>query len=337
MAGGPSTPELVAAVGRAGGLGVLAAGYLDAERMGAEIDATRGLCPGPFGVNLFVTDPADSWAAVAGRDGSVEAYAEALRPWAERLGASLPEHPAFTDNDHSAKLELLCTLGVPVVSFTFGCPEPAVVRALHEAGSAVSVGVTTVADAVAAVEAGADWLCVQGPEAGGHRFTWAIGAEPPRTPLPGLVRAVRAELPRTELVAAGGLCTPEAVAEVLAAGATGVQLGTALLAAREAGTSAPHRAALGDPRYTATRVTRCFSGRPARGLANAFLEEFDPIAPPAYPQVNALTGPLRAAGAKAGDTEVLALWAGTEWERARPLAGRPAEEIVAGLWDAAQR
>jgi len=54
-----------------------------------------------------------------------------------------------------------------------------------------------------------------------------------------------------------------------------------------------HKAALADPRFTATALTRAFTGRPARGLINRFLTEHSPFAPAAYPQVHHLTSPLR--------------------------------------------
>src|SRR5699024_5791087 len=141
-------------------------------------------------------------------------------------------------------LDALVEDPVAVVSFTFGIPDPGVVRALQDVGSAVVVTVAGVADARRAVEVGADWLSVQSAEAGGHRSTTTVGEEPDDITTLALVRAVREELPETEFVAAGGISTPEDVAAVLAAGADGVQVGTVLLRTPEAGTSALHRAAL---------------------------------------------------------------------------------------------
>ena len=331
MAGGPSTPHLVAATARAGGLGMLAAGYLDARATIEQVRRVRAEGIDRFGVNVFLTDAEDSRRAMDGRQERLTEFVAGLRPLAEQVGAGIPERPQFTDNDQQATIEALVEEAVPVVSFTFGCPDRAVVRRLQEVGTAVAVGVTDVADAVAAADVGADWLCVQGTEAGGHRFTWSIGEEPNSIGTTELVRAVRAALPVVQLVAAGGLCTAESVQEAFAAGADGVQLGTALLAAQEAGTSEAHRAALADPRFDTTEVTRCFSGRPARALVNEFVRELSPLAPPAYPQVNELTKPVRTAGGKVGDGEMLSLWAGTGWAAARELAGLPVAEIIGRL------
>lgn len=335
MAGGPTTPALVAAVGEAGGLGMIGSGYLDAAATREEIARVRAATDAPFGVNVFCVDRADSDAALAADPGGVARYADALAPVAERLGVTLAADPRFTDFDLEATLAALRDDPVAVVSFTFGIPDPDTVRALQDAGSAVVVTVATVADARRAAEAGADWLSVQSSEAGGHRSTTTIAETPDRATTVELVRAVRDTVPDMPLVAAGGICTPGAVAAALAAGADGVQLGTVLLRTPEAGTSALHRAALGDPRFTESRPTRCYTGRYARALVNGFVAGYDPIAPAAYPHLHVLTGPMRRAAAEAADAEVPPLWAGSAWREADAYADRPAAEVVAELWDGA--
>ncbi|UVE96789.1 nitronate monooxygenase family protein [Dietzia sp. B32] len=337
MAGGPTTPELIAAVGEAGGIAMIGSGYLDAAGTRAEMARVRELTDAPFGVNVFLLDRADSDAALsaAGGPGVVAEFAAAIGPVAQRLGVALTPGPEFTDFDQDATLDALVEDPVAVVSFTFGIPDPGVVRALQDVGSAVVVTVAGVADARRAVEVGADWLSVQSAEAGGHRSTTTVGEEPDDITTLALVRAVREELPETEFVAAGGISTPEDVAAVLAAGADGVQVGTVLLRTPEAGTSALHRAALGDPRFTESRPTRCYTGRFARSLVNEFVDEFDAAAPPAYPHLHLLTGPMRKAAAQAGDPEVPPLWAGSRWREADAYADRPAAEVVADLWDRA--
>lgn len=317
MAGGPGTPELVAAVNGAGGFGYLAAGYLSPEALADRIATTRRLTDRPFGVNLFVPE--------AQQAQDLSGYAESLRADAERLSVE-PGLPDWSDTDHwAAKLELLAADPVAVVSFTFGLPAPAEVERLHAAGSALVGTVTSVAEARAAAEVGLDGLCVQGPEAGGHRGTHRVLDDPPTQPLGELLAEVRAavELP---LVAAGGIATAEQVRELLAAGAYAVQLGSLFLRCPEAGTNQTHRQAL--TRRRDTVITRAFSGRPARGLRNRFIDALDADAPAAYPQVNQLTGALRRAAAAAGDAETLHLWAGTGYRRAVDL---PAADIVAAL------
>ena len=337
MAGGPTTPALIAAVGRAGGLGMIGSGYLDAAATREEIQRVREATDAPFGVNVFLLDRADSESAMAGRAGELARYATAIGPVAERLGVVLPEAPGFSDFDQAATIDALVEDPVPLVSFTFGIPDREVVEVLQEVGSAVVVTVATVEDARRAVHVGADWLSVQSAEAGGHRSTSMVGERADDITTVDLVRAVRGVLPDTPFVAAGGICTPSAVAEALAAGADGVQIGTVLLRTPEAGTSPLHRAALGDPRFTSSRSTRCYTGRPARALVNGFVSEFDALAPPAYPYLHKITGPLRAAAAQAGDVDVPPLWAGSRWREAGAYADRSAAEVVAELWDGARR
>ena len=316
MAGGPSTPELVSAASAAGALGFLAAGYRSVADLMDQITETRASA-GLFGVNLFVPeeDQGDLDAA--------RAYRDQLRTLAEQLGVPHLPEPTPDDDAFDAKIEALLDDPVPFVSFTFGCPDSPLVRRLRDRGTTVLATVTCVDDAARAEAAGVDALIVQGPEAGGHRATFACVSEPGTTSLGQLVTQVKlaSELP---LVATGGLASPIMVASAFRI-ADAVQVGTAFLLADEAGTSAAHRAALVDPAFTETAVTRAFSGRPARGLQNRFMEEYGPAAPPAYPAVNQVTTPIRRAAAAAGDLQHVHLWAGTGWQEARP---GPAEEIV---------
>jgi nitronate monooxygenase len=319
LAGGPSTPALAAAVCEAGGLGFLAAGYLDADAMRADIHALRERTAAPFGVNVFVP-------------GSAKVDDEAVRLYVERLRAEEsgrygvePGEPRFDDDDWEAKLRVLAAEKVPVVSFTFGCPSPEVISSLAAVGSEVWVTVTDLAEARIAQSAGAGALVLQGSEAGGHRasFVDRDGAE--HLGVLALTRLVARtiELP---LIAAGGLGDGPAVAGVLAAGATAAQVGTAFLRAPEAGTHPAHKAALAAE--TPTAFTRAFTGRLARGLVNRFLLDHSAAAPVAYPHIHHATVPLRAAARRAGDGDGFNLWAG----QAHTLAEeRPAAEIVARL------
>ncbi|MBB6285047.1 nitronate monooxygenase [Geobacillus subterraneus] len=321
MAGGVSTPELAAAVSNAGGLGFLAGGYKTAEAMRTEIHKLRTLTDRPFGVNVFV--PGDKTVD----EKALEHYRAVLDAEAERLGAAVGE-PKWDDDDWQAKLDVLLQEQVPVASFTFGCPDKAVIAALQKAGAFVIVTVTSVEEAHIASEAGADALCVQGVEAGGHRASFRNDPEQDEAiALFPLLADVRAAV-RLPLVAAGGIMDGRGIAAALKAGASAVQLGTAFLRCPESGAHPLHKQALADPRFTETAVTRAFTGRPARGLANRFMAEYSDLAPAAYPQVHHMTKPLRAAAAKAGDPKGMSLWAGEGYRMAREL---PAAELVEEL------
>lgn len=318
LAGGPSTPALAAAVSAAGGLGFLATGYKPVDSVEAELAAVRAATDAPFGVNVFAAGGAP--AAV----GEIERYAAALRADSERLGVALGT-PRFDDDRFAEKIALLLRARPAVVSFTFALPDTATIAALQEAGIAVWVTVTTADEARDAVGAGAEALVVQGGEAGGHRGTFDDDA-PADIGLIALLQLVAAVALGTPLVAAGGLMSGAAVAAVLAGGAQAAQLGTAFMLTPEAGTSAPHRAALATPAPTA--LTRAFSGRSARGIVNRFLREHDDEAPRGYPEVHHLTAPLRAAARERGDAEAINLWAGQAHALAEEL---PAGELVVRL------
>ena len=315
MAGGPSTPQLAAAVSEAGGLGFVAAGYRTPEAFAEELAATRALTSRPVGVNLF-SPPGDA--------ADIAAYVEELRS-AEAGPLGAPRHD---DDAYAAKLDVLIARPPAAVSFTFGAPEPGVVDRLRAAGAETWVTVTTAGEARHAADAGADVLVVQGVEAGGHRGTFgATGGDVGLLALLQLVRA-SVDLP---LVATGGIATGAGIAAALAAGAHAAQLGTAFMLCPEAETSDAQRGVLGTD--LPTGLTRAFTGRLARGIVNRFQAEHSASAPNAYPDVHHVTAPLRAQARAAGDTQAINLWAG----QAHPLTrAMPAAELVRELADEAR-
>jgi nitronate monooxygenase len=320
MAGGPSTSDLVIAAAGAGGLGFLAAGYKTPAAMATEIAAVRAGTAEPFGVNVFVP------SAPSAEAGAIAGYLGSLRASADAAGAPLGE-ATWDDDGFDAKTAALLADPPPVVSFTFGCPAPEMIAALRQAGAVVAVTVTSPGEAAAAAAAGADALCVQGYEAGAHRGSFGGGGTAGRDygllSLIGEVAAVTG-LPQ---IAAGGIMGPRQVDAVLAAGAVAAQCGTAFLRCPESGAHPVYKAALADPRYTTTALTRAFSGRWARGLVNQFILRHTD-APAAYPEINNATRPLRAAAAARGDPELMSLWAGQGF---RAATDRPAGEIIERL------
>lgn len=327
MAGGASNAQLAAAVGTAGGLGFLAAGYKTPEAMYEEIRHLRDLTSRPFGVNLFMPQPGTADPS------AIAVYAEQLAGEAAWYATALGDPDQGTDDAFDAKVAVLLEDPVPVVSFTFGCPDRAVLEAFGRAGTYTVVTVTSPAEAQAAQWAGADALCVQGVEAGGHQGTHR---DDPQLDGAGvglltLVAQIRETVP-LPLIAAGGLMRGGQIAAVLAAGADAAALGTAFLVTPESGASPLHKQAVTDPVYTRTVLTRAFTGRPARGLLNRFIREHGPYAPPGYPQIHHLTSGLRKAAAAAGDPQAMALWVGQGHRLARELsAGALVETLAAEL------
>jgi nitronate monooxygenase len=309
MAGGISTPALAAAVSNAGGLGFLAAGYREPDAVAAEVAELRELTDRPFGLNLFA--PAGSPADPA----AVEGYAARISHEGE-LG-----DPRFDDDHFAAKLALAADLAIPVVSTTFGAPSATQVEALHAAGCAVWVTVTTPGEAALALAVEPEALVLQGFEAGGHRGAFDDLA-PQDFGLLALLRLVAAltELP---LIASGGLFDGAGIAAVLVAGAAAAQLGTAFMLCPEAATSPAHRAAIESD--APTDVTRAFTGRRARGIVNRFMREHHDAAPSAYPEIHHLTQPLRRAAREVGDPDRIHLWAGQGHTRSRAV---PAAQLI---------
>jgi nitronate monooxygenase len=316
MAGGAGSPALVNAAATAGSFGFVAGGYTTPDALAAELAAASGPC----GVNLFAPNPVPVEVPEFRR------YADRLAPEAERYGLTLDGGAPVEDDDHwSGKVEVLRAHPVALISFTFGIPSRADRDALKATGALLAQSVTTVVEARAAAEAGVDCLVVQSVFAGGHSAT----LEPRRsfvdTPLPELVAAIRHAV-ALPVIAGGGIGTPDDVAAAVRAGADAVAVGTLLLRSKEAGTSAAHRAALAGSRPTV--LTHAFTGRPARGLRNAFIDRHQDHAPYGYPALHHLTDPLRRAAAAAGDPELVHLWAGTGYRHA---TDEPAGTILTRL------
>ncbi len=322
MAGGPNTAELVSEVSRAGALGSIAAGYSSPEEIVELIGRVRATVAGSFAVNLF--------APTRVEPSSPEAAAEASRILdAFRAEVGLPPGvPAPPAPDRfPAQLEAVLRGRPHVFSFTFGCPPPEALRALHARSIVVMGTATTVEEALALDDAGVDAICVQGAEAGGHRGTFLGRFEDAlvgtMTLLSQVVVCVRAPV-----IAAGGIMDGRGISAALSHGAAAVQLGTAFLACPEAGTSPAHRQALVSEAARRTVITRAFSGRPARGIRNRVTDAFEGKEVPPFPEQQARTRELRDAAAKQGRVDLMQLWAGQGAPLVRQL---PAAELVETL------
>ena len=307
MAGGPGTVDLAVAVAGSGGFPVLAGAYVTPDRLAADVDDFRSRSSSPFGVNVFAPSPHEPGMSVAARE-----YAARLAPWAAAAGVELGE-PTYDDDSFAAKVALLERVRPDLVSFSFGWPPAAVVDRLRGLGIQVWVTVNEATEVAWARALAVDGLVAQGWEGGGHRGGPVDGGAP-QPPVRQLVDQVR-RLTDLPLIAAGGVTDGVHAALLLAAGANAVAFGTAYLDAEEAGTPEVHRHALHDRAETV--VTRCFTGRSARALRNAWTDLFRDSAPAAYPHVHHVTAPLRARGKATGEADLVHLWAGTGHASAR--------------------
>ncbi|MGK3965363.1 NAD(P)H-dependent flavin oxidoreductase [Sorangium sp. So ce118] len=322
MAGGITTPELVAEVSGAGALGSIGAAYLAPPQIEALCAAVRARTSAPFAVNLFAPGaPEPSSPEVAA------GVAPVLDAFRAELGLPRGEDPPAVDGLFEAQLEAVLRCRPAVFSFTFGLLAPKHLRALRAASIVVIGTATTVEEAALLEEAGVDAISAQGAEAGAHRGTFAGAFEDALVGTMALVPQVVARV-RVPVLAAGGIMDGRGVAAALALGAAGAQLGTAFLGCPEAGISPAYRAALRSDAARRTVVTRAFTGRPGRAIRNRFTDAFEGRTPPPFPEHHRRTLDLRAAAARQGRTDLMLLWAGQGAPLVREM---PARELVETL------
>jgi len=323
MAGVGITADMVAGVSNAGGLGSFAAAMLPPEAIRQGIAEVRARTTMPFNVNMFVLERSKADAA------EVRAALELLRPIREELDLPPGEVPAQFCEDPEAQFEAVLEARPAVASFTFGALKAEKIAALHSRGARVIGTATTVEEARAWKTAGADAICAQGSDAGSHRGTFLGDFEAAMVGTMSLVPQI-VDAVRLPVIAAGGIMDGRGIAASLMLGAAGVQMGTAFLTCADSGVMEEYKKLLRQARENQTRVSRIYTGKPARGLVNEFMRRLAPrereISP--YPIQNALTMPIRAASKKAGRTDFMSLWAG---QGAGMSRGLPAAELVATL------
>lgn len=325
MAGGPSTPELVAAVSKAGALGSFGSAYIQPEAMQRDAEAVRAHTDAPFNVNLFVS-PQPAAVEPAAQRGALDAVGGYFR----ELGLPPPEpvRPPYAP-DLEAQLRSVEEIRPAVFTFHLGDMPPERVRRLQAQGIRIGGSATCIAEARRLEALGVDFIIAQGAEAGGHRGSYLRNPYESMTGTFALVRMIVRSV-KTPVVAAGGIMDGAGIAAVLALGAQAAQLGTAFIPCPESGASRVHKDRILGAREDGTLVTEKFSGKPARGIANRFMREMHERAAPqlVFPAQNTLTGKLRAAAAKAGNADFVAMWAGQATPLSREL---PAAELVAAL------
>lgn len=329
MAGGTTTPELVAAVSEAGGLGTLGAGYMSAGQIRDAIRAIRARTDKPFAVNLFIPESYDGSQPVA------ESVSNVMNEVRERLG--IPADPEVTRfaEPFEEQMAVVIEERVPVCSFTFGVSEKRWLAELKQRGIITIGTATTVREAIALEASGVDMIAAQGSEGGGHR-----GSFLPDSPsnLIGTMALVPQIVDRVDIpvIAAGGIMDGRGIAAAFALGAQAVQLGTAFLTCVESGAHPQYKRSVRETSDEATVITRAFSGKSARGIENEFmtlLAPHDHELPP-YPVQNALTRDIRNAAAKQDRTEYLSMWAGQAASLSREMS---AGELVASLVEETER
>ena len=331
MAGGWTTPELVAAVSNAGGLGVLAGARISAEKLRDDIRAVKARTDRPFGVNFILARPEEGNKEVDTVQRFLDRFRRALRLPPGNTEFTLPPSPL------PEQLEVVFEERVPILSTALG-DASSLVELAHEAGALVTAMVTTVEEAVRVVEGGVDVVVAQGAEAGGHRSTFELGPDG-EVPLVGTLALVPqvVDAVGVPVVAAGGIMDGRGLLAALALGADGVQMGTRFLLARESGAFPDYRKRLLAATETDTVVTSAFTGRPARGVRNRFAEEYlrDGPDPLAFPLQNLATIDIFMKAQTRDEGDYFLLLAG---QGLRMLKGdQGAAEIVGELVKGAQK
>jgi nitronate monooxygenase len=325
MAGGSSSPELVAACSAAGALGSFGFAYTQPEDMKKQAAAVRAATDRPFGINLFLAPQPGEIGADAQR-----AALDAVSGYYAELGLPSPEpvRAPFAP-DLEAQFAAVETIRPRVFTTHLGALPAARVKALQALGICVGGSATCVAEARNLESLGFDFVIAQGGEAGGHRGSYLCDPYQALTGTLALVRLIVSAV-RVPVVAAGGIMDGAGIAAVLALGAQAAQLGTAFIPCPESGAPLVHKETLLALREDTSAVTEKFSGKPARGIVNRFMREmsYHDAAQLAFPAQNSVTGKLRAAAAKAGNPDFVAMWAGQGLALSRAL---PAAELIARL------
>lgn len=328
MAGGITTPELVAAVSNAGGLGSLGAGYMSPDAVRKAISDVRTLTDRPFAVNLFVPEQPDAKIETIRRVNGL------MEPYRAELGIDAPKEVGPYAPSFAEQLEAVVEARVPVFSFTFGVPEERHISSLKEAGIATIGTATTVHEALVLEKAGVDIVTAQGSEAGGHRGTFLGDFADAEIGTFSLVPQL-ADALRVPVISSGGVADGRGLAAALALGAEAVQMGTAFLTCEESGAHPDYKKAVLEAPADGTMVTRVFSGKPARAVKNRFLREMEEheTEVPAYPVQNAWTKDIRDAAKEQSRPEFMSLWAGQSAGLSRSM---PAAEVVGRVVAGAQ-
>ncbi|EWH21235.1 nitronate monooxygenase [Bacillus haynesii] len=303
MAGGPTTPRLAAAVSDSGGLGSLASGYLTPEVLQQQILETKKLTSAAFQVNLFIPEKRETVSR------------EEYERWLEKIplarsASSVADEKQDWD-DFYEKIEIILKEGISAVSFTFGPPPADAVKELKNRNCCLMGTAVSVEEAVLLEELGMDVIVVQGSEAGGHRGAFLKTKGEPSVGSMALIPQA-ADHVSVPVIAAGGIFDKRGVAAAFALGAQGVQIGTAFLTCEESGTHPAYKQKLLEAVETDTRLTRLFSGKPARGIVNQWMEDrrSDEAEALPYPLQNTLTQPMRKQAKLEGNTDSMSLWSG---------------------------
>ena len=322
MAGGITTPQLVAAVANHGGVGSFGFAYSAPDKIHADLFAAQSLTSGPINANFFVFNPVQMPSEQTQTNAMQALHSLGIDGVQSLVIPAEPFYPNLIE-----QLEPIWKARPAILSFHFGLPPDGVIAKAHELGIAVGISATSLTEALAIEAAHADFIVAQGIEAGGHRGQFDLQAKDEALSTLALTAQLTKHC-RIPIVAAGGIMNGVDIQAALAKGAQAAQLGTAFLCCDEAGTPPSYRHYLLHKQDRPTTLTKAFSGRVARGLENTFTRTMQAQTTLPFPIQNTLTGPLRQWAVAQHDAEYQSLWAGTAYAQIRSM---PTKDLMQQL------
>lgn len=307
MAGGPTTPYLVAESCRAGVLGSIGGAYSNAQSILDFSAKVRAQTNANFAINLFIPH---NIQVVSDQD--LTKSLNGLREFRRELQIPDPVIAPPYEENFEQQFEAVLKIRPRVFSFIFGLLDADRIQELRRQ-NIISMGTATTLEEAQQLEAnGVDAIVLQGFESGGHRGTFDASTPDPEVPIFKLLEQCSSKI-KIPYIAAGGIMTAEQLQLALKKGAALVQMGTAFLACKEAGTSAAYRKELLESPNRITKTTRAFSGRLARGIENRFMQEVElhPESILPFPAQNKMTRDIRNTAATKGNPDYLSLWSGS--------------------------
>jgi len=303
-----SSAALVAAVSNAGGLGGYGAYTLTPQEIVAINQEIKAATGNPYNINLWVSDT----DAINGTttDDVYEAVKALFRPYFDEASVPLPEKPAPFKSRYENQVEVILDIRPKVFSFVFGIPSADILEQCRKRGIITAGAATTPDEAIALENAGVDLIIASGFEAGGHRPSFLDSATASFTGTFVLLQLIREKV-KTPVIAAGGIANGKGIAAALTLGASGVQVGTAFLACDESNALPIHKQMLFSDAAKYTTLSRAFTGRLGRGLANRITKETgheSPVLP--FPLQSAFISSLRSAAIEQQKWDMVYFWSG---------------------------
>jgi nitronate monooxygenase len=318
MAGGVNTPQLVAAVSNAGGLGSFGFAYTTPEKIDADLKAAGDLInQAPrkrINANFFVFEE-PIMPNLEQQQLALHDLQSVIGDW--EIQTSLPSSPYIPNLEEM--LEPIWEHQPEVLTFHFGIPPKQVIEKAHTLNISVGITATSLEEALKIQSAGADFIVAQGIEAGGHRGIFNPDGTDLQLSTMDLLRALNGRV-RIPVIAAGGIMDGQDIHLMISVGASAVQMGTAFLTALESGASSAHRRFVMEHHHLGTHFTRAFSGRSAQGIHNEFMKVMEGKTYLPFPAQNTMTAPMRQWALEKDEGHYQSLWAGRSYAKARALS-----------------